>query len=350
MEDPEIRSRFHRAYDEIALPAPWLEMSVREGRRQHSRPRQLRWPWIVGAAAVILIVAIALGVIVSSRGLRQPSVPAAHGTGWCLGINPLIPDEGGAATPASALPGVVPPGFHQECAAHSGSGDTPAAVAAYYQRALTNAGWRVNTDGPIQGFVVTTWTPDPSVSGGPEPRYKPAFTGLSGDDVASAASALDSTGTTWLVNVRLTARGAGKLAEITRANVAACPGDPNVSQAANCPQRHLAFWVRLTQDDIDHWGDSGYAAGTSAPFDSAGGPQNAYPALIEDALTLQPITGGELQIAASSRESADYLAEGFNTRLLGTHIQLTFTRANSFGVIDLVPAGNATAIWVRVVS
>jgi len=357
VEDPEIRSRFHRAYDEVAPPAPWLAAAVGEGlrRRRATRPSGLRQelfrrPWVMAACAALLIVAMAVAVIAGSRALRRPTVPAAHGSTWCLGIDQMVPH--GTITPANArpLPPAVPPGYGQECSVYFGSTDTPATLAAYYQAALTKAGWSVNTDGQIQGFVVTTWTPDAKVTGGPQPGYKPAFTGLTGDDVAAATSVLDSSGTGWLVNVRLTARGAALFTQLTTANVAACPGDPSTAQTAACPERYLAFWVRLTQNDIDHWEDSAYANGVSQPFDSAGGPQNTYPTLISDAITLEPITGGQFAIASGSRESADYLAEGFNTRLFGSHVQITFTKGHSYGVIDLVPTGTVTTVWVRVVS
>lgn len=250
----------------------------------------------------------------------------------------------------SPPPAAMPPGHNTECGAYLSSGDSPAALAAFYEGLLTKAGWTVNTAGQIQGFVVTTWTRDPKVTGGPQPGYTPAFTGLTGDDVANATALLDQTGINWVVNVRLTARGSALFADLTRANVAACPGDPSTGQASTCPGRYLAFWVRLTQDDIDHWEDSAYAAGVSQPFDSAGGPQNTYPALLVDAITLEPITGGQFEIAMSTRESAEYIAQGFNTRLLGSHIQLTFTKGHAFGVIDLVPEPDGTAIWVRIVS
>lgn len=303
----------------------------------------------MAATAVILIAAIAVGVIAVSRSLHQPPVPAAPRWTPCGPIAGIPNIANGPGNP-SPLPAALPAGMNHECGIYIGSTETPAALAAFFKDALTNAGWSVNTDGQIQGFVVTTWTPDPKATGGPQPGYKPAFTGLTGDDVASADAVLDANGTSWVVNVHLTPRGAALFADLTRANVAACPGDASTSQSATCAQRFLAMWVRLTQDDIDHWEDPAYANGVSAPFDGAGGPQNTYPTLIEDAITLMPITGGEFQLTASTRESADYLAEGFNTRLFGTHVQLTFTKGGSFGVIDLVPAGNVTAIWVRTVS
>ena len=356
MEDSELRAAFHAAYDAAIGPAPWLGSSIREGMRRHTTtPASGPWaetfrrPWILAATAMILIAAVAVGVIAVSRALQQPPVPAAPRWTPCGPING-IPNIANAPGNPSPLPGAIPPGMNHECGIYIGSTQTPAALAAFFKDALTNAGWTVNTDGPIQGFVVTTWTPDPKATGGPQPGYRPAFTGLTGDDVASADAAIDSSGTGWVVNVHLTPRGTALFADLTRANVAACPGDASTSQTATCPQRFLAMWVRLTQDDVDHWDDSAYANGVSAPFDGGFGPQNTYPTLIEDAITLEAITGGEFQIAAGSRLDADYIAEGFNTRLFGSHVQLTFTKGRSFGVIDLVPAGKVTAIWVRTVS
>src|SRR5437879_4993341 len=40
-------------------------------------------------------------------------------------------------------------------------------------------------------LAYTTWVPDAKVTGGPEPGYKPAFSGLTGNDITSATTAID---------------------------------------------------------------------------------------------------------------------------------------------------------------
>src|SRR6266567_156038 len=109
---------------------------------------------------------------------------------------------------------------------------------------------------------------DDKVTNGPEPGYKPALTGLTGDDISSATATIDPTGTSWVVNITFTSSGASKFDQLTRDNVAACPGDTATSQTANCPQRHLAIWLDLTQKDLDSWEDSSYVAKVSSPYDS----------------------------------------------------------------------------------
>ncbi|HYM97242.1 MAG TPA: hypothetical protein VET26_08075, partial [Candidatus Sulfotelmatobacter sp.] len=42
------------------------------------------------------------------------------------------------------------------------------------------------TIGAISKLVYTKWVPDSKVTNGPEPGYKPAFVGLTGDDISSA--------------------------------------------------------------------------------------------------------------------------------------------------------------------
>lgn len=349
MEDTELRSAFHAAYDTTITPAPWLAASISKGLHQRTHRTavqvRVRLGWVLATVALVLIVAIAIAVIVGPRLFVQPTVPGAQGWSPCGPVDNTIPHVAGLPDNPSPLPAAVPPGYGHECGGYAGSTDSPAALAEYFRGALTGAGWSVNTVGTTQGFVVTTWVPDPKVTSGPEPGYRPAFTGLTGDDVASASTRLDANGTSWLVDVRLTPQGAALFARLTQANVAACP-----TEFAGCPERHLAEWIGLTQDDIDHWEDFAYANHVSQPFDSAGGAQNTDPKLVVDAVTLQLITGGVFEMGASSRESADYLALGFNTRLLASHTQLTFTKGHAFGVIDLVPAGDVTAIWVRVVS
>src|SRR5712691_12025251 len=55
--------------------------------------------------------------------------------------------------------------------------------------------------GAVNRLVYTTWVPDAKVTGGAQGGYKPAFTGLTGDDIASASAALDQNAIGWVVNV-----------------------------------------------------------------------------------------------------------------------------------------------------
>ena len=168
--------------------------------------------------------------------------------------------------------------------------------------------------GRITKLVYTKWVPDAKVTGGPFPGYKPALVGLTGDDIQSASASLDQNGVSWVVNLQFTSRGSDLFASLTRANVAACPGDPNSSQTAQCPQRYLATWLDLTQDDINQWENPDAAGTFSRPWDS---PQNATgptPKLLVNAITLQEIDGGQAQISGNfTQQSANDLATGINS-------------------------------------
>jgi predicted small integral membrane protein len=160
-------------------------------------------------------------------------------------------------------------------------------------------------NGPSQGntgFAYATWVPDPSVTGGPEPGFKPAFSGLTGLDITSASAAIDQSGASWVVNVVFTPHGADLFAQLTRVSAAACAGDPNTDANAVCAQRHLAMWIGLTQTDIDAWGDPLYADRISKPFGSGGD-------LVSDPLVLSEIDGGQMQVATGlDQQGAEHLA------------------------------------------
>ncbi len=61
--------------------------------------------------------------------------------------------------------------------------------------------------GAVNRLVYTKWVPDTKVTGGPEPGYKPAFTGLTGDNIQSATAVIDQNGIGWVVNVVFTSSG-----------------------------------------------------------------------------------------------------------------------------------------------
>jgi len=181
-----------------------------------------------------------------------------------------------------------------------------------------NAAQAQKTIGAVSKLVYTKWVPDAKVTGGPEPGYKPALTGLTGDDISSANATIDSTGTSWVVNIGFTSRGATLFDNLTRDNVAACPGDVNTSATANCPQRHLAIWLDLTQQDIDSWEDPSYAAKVSAPYDpgclAAQTESTVCGKFLTDPITIQEIAGGNATISGSfTQQSANDLATGINS-------------------------------------
>jgi hypothetical protein len=162
-------------------------------------------------------------------------------------------------------------------------------------------------------LAYTTWVADPRVTGGPEPGYKPAFTGLTGNDIESASAVLDPGGMGWVVDVNFTPRGANLFATLTRNNVAACPGDPNTSSSAACAERHLAVWLNLSQHDIDNWEDPAYVAQVSGSYNSrchtSGTSTEICPKLVVDAVTLAEIDGGTAIISGGgsgyTRQAAD---------------------------------------------
>jgi preprotein translocase subunit SecD len=166
-------------------------------------------------------------------------------------------------------------------------------------------------------LVFTTWVPDQGANNGPEPGYRPALSGLTGSDVQHAAAVLDASGSSWLINITFTTSGRTLFDELTRANVAACVGDPNTGAAANCAQRHLALWLDLGQADISSWDDTTYVAKVTMPFDLACLARHAAnvvcPKFISDPITLEEISGGEMAIGiGGSRQDAANLASAIN--------------------------------------
>jgi hypothetical protein len=166
-------------------------------------------------------------------------------------------------------------------------------------------------------LVFANWAPDPKASNGPEPGYKPAFTGLTGHDIASASAVMDTTGTYWVVDVIFTARGRDLFKQLTRGNVAECLGHGVTDPDQICPQRHLGMWLELTQTDLDNWDDPTYAARVSQPFDltclARSTAMVTCPKLVSDPITLQEIDSGNSQIAVLAKQSAIGLANAINS-------------------------------------
>jgi preprotein translocase subunit SecD len=150
-------------------------------------------------------------------------------------------------------------------------------------------------------LVYTKWMLDSNVSTGAEPGYKPAFTGLTAHDIRTAIPAIDASGTHWVINISFTARGADLFRRLTHDTMLACP-----NQMDNCPQRHLAIWLDLTQMDINNWDDPRYAAKVSQLFDLSCLMQitatTVCPKLLTDAVTLQEVYGGNAMITSDFTE------------------------------------------------
>ena len=184
-----------------------------------------------------------------------------------------------------------------------------------------NAAQAQKTIGAVSKLVYTTWAPDSNVTAGPDHGsigYKPQLTNLTGDDISSASAAIDSTGTSWVVNLTFTSAGATKFDKLTADNVKACPGDTATTAAANCQQRHLAIWLDLTQSDIDRWADPSFVAKVSAPYDpaclAAQTEGTVCGKFLTDPITLQEIAGGNAQISGSfTQQTANDLATGINS-------------------------------------
>jgi preprotein translocase subunit SecD len=183
------------------------------------------------------------------------------------------------------------------------------------------------TIGAVSKLVYTKWVADSKVTNGPEPGYKPAFIGLTGDDISIAVASIDTNGTGWVVNVNFTSAGGSTFANLTRANVAACPGDPGTVPSANCAARHLAIWLDLTQADIDHWEDPAYVTRVASPYDTAclaaQTPATVCGKFLTDPITLQEIDGGAATISGSfNQQSANDLATGINSGSLPVDLQV----------------------------
>ena len=176
--------------------------------------------------------------------------------------------------------------------------------------------------GAVSKLVYTKWVPDAKVTNGPEPGHKPAFVGLTGDDIQSATATIDQNGVGWVVNISFKSRGAGIFANLTRDNVAACPG-----AGTDCPQRHLAIWLNLTQKDIDNWEDPAYVSKVQQQYDTGCLADQAEGVvcgkLLTNPTTLTEIAGGQAVISGSfTQQSSIDLATGINSGSLPVDLKL----------------------------
>jgi len=127
-------------------------------------------------------------------------------------------------------------------------------------------------------LVITKWVKDPSVVNGPWPGYRPQAVLKYRGTLASVQATRDpSGGNDWVVGFTLDQEGAQILGSLTKDAVAACSG-------FDCPERHIANWLDLTQYDIDHWNERAMAE--YRPVAQGG-------KLVSDPYVVAPITGGQ---------------------------------------------------------
>jgi len=180
------------------------------------------------------------------------------------------------------------------------------------------------TIGRVTKLVYTKWVKDAKSTSGPHPGYKPAFTGLTGDDISSASAAIDQTSTTWVVNVSFNSNGATVFDRLTAANVAAC-ASPDPTTGQYCAERFLTIWLDLTQADIDQWDDPAYQAKLLVQYNPACLPSNTVVCgkFLVDPVTNQEIAGGNAQISGNfTQQSANDLATGINAGSLPVDLQV----------------------------
>jgi preprotein translocase subunit SecD len=151
--------------------------------------------------------------------------------------------------------------------------------------------------GKTAQLVTTTWEPDQTVTNGPEPGFRPKITPLRSDMLTSASASLDPSGTTWVVNVSLNSAGQQIFSQLSTTAFNSCP-------QSDCPTRHIAEWLDLTQDDINNWNQR--ADQLSASTDSGG-------KLLTNPTMDQAITSGQFVIqGAFTADSARNLATLLN--------------------------------------
>jgi preprotein translocase subunit SecD len=168
-------------------------------------------------------------------------------------------------------------------------------------------------------LVTTKWVKDPkSTFNGPQgvsAGYKPEITPLTGEMVTGASAQLDSNGVSWVVQLTFSQPGTEQFGKLTTEAVNACAGAGN-----DCPSRHIAEWLDLTQADVDHWDDPGYAAMITQSVDQSGGK------LITNPTILDPILSGTAQISGGTpgftQTSAKDLATLLNAGALPASITI----------------------------
>ncbi len=167
-------------------------------------------------------------------------------------------------------------------------------------------------------LVTTTWVKDPNPANSFQnpgqaisQGYKPQISSLRGDMVTSATASTDQqTGTQWVVNISFNSEGQAIFGKLTTDAVNAC-------STGDCPDRHIAEWLDLTQYDIDHWDDPGYAQQISQPVSVPGGK------LLTNPYIQSEIPGGTAVITGSfTQASATDLATLLNSGALPGNINI----------------------------
>lgn len=152
--------------------------------------------------------------------------------------------------------------------------------------------------GQTAQLITTKWVADPSVTGGPWPGFKPQITNLRSDMVTGANPGAGQNGVGSAVSLTFNSEGANIFSQLTGDAYNACP-------TSDCAQRHIAEWLDLTQDDIDHWNERSQQL--YRPYDQGG-------KLLTDPTIQQQISGGQAEITGQfTPDSAKNLATLLNS-------------------------------------
>ena len=195
-----------------------------------------------------------------------------------------------------------------------------------------------------QAFVFTTWVKDGNSISGPHPGYKPALTGLTGADIASATATIDQSGANWVVDLTFTPHGAQLFDRLTAANVAACPLD---SSGAACPERYLTVWLGLEQRDIDRWDDPAVQPALLTPYPSGcSTADGSCGKILVDALTLDEIASGNVEISGNFTQQDANDVANVSTSTVSPVAATIATVLLIFGLLAVI-AGIICALLLR---
>jgi hypothetical protein len=171
----------------------------------------------------------------------------------------------------------------------------------------------VGSENAIRSSVAyASWTDDPEATSGPHPGYRPVLSDITGTNITYAGVTKDSNGTDWDMELQFDSGAATRLANLSRAAIAACPGDFSTDPKAACDKRHLSIWIGLTLDDIAHWDDAYYAGDISKPAGSGCldlATQIVCGKLLYDSGIDQPLDGGDIVYPIGTRQDAQALVD-----------------------------------------
>ncbi|MBO0744792.1 MAG: protein translocase subunit SecD, partial [Candidatus Dormibacteraeota bacterium] len=124
------------------------------------------------------------------------------------------------------------------------------------QLAGVNAAQAQAQIGTTARLVLTTWVPDKSITAQPFPGYKPQIVSdFKASDLQSATAALNSSGSGWDVNIQFNQAGGNVFNRVSQQAYSV-----GQSQGQSDPQAFVAFWLDLTQQQIDDWNTVGPTA------------------------------------------------------------------------------------------